>query len=385
VRKKDENMAAKRKTGVPIRDLGPGRGSRGRTRDGASFPSPATRGEVPGDYADVLGEIKQRIQKERLRVVMAANSAMVLLYWDIGNTILSRQQREGWGARIIDRLSADLRDAYPDMRGLSPRNLKYMRAFAAAWPDGQIVQETLARIPWFHHIALLEKLETAEERLWYARQSAASGWSHNILTHQIDARAHHRHGRALSNFKATLPPADSDMATQVFKDPYLFDFLGTADSRREREVEAALVDHIQRFLLELGSGFAFVGRQVHLEFASHDYYLDLLFYHLKLRAYVVVELKAVPFEPAFVGQLNMYLSAVDDLLRNGDDKPTIGLLLCRSKDKIVVEYALRDLQKPIGVAGWGTKIVEKLPADLKGSLPTVEEIEAELQPQRRGR
>jgi hypothetical protein len=202
------------------------------------------------------------------------------------------------------------------------------------------VQEPLARIPWFHHIALLEKLETPEDRLWYARQSAASGWSHNILAHQIEAGAHRRHGKALTNFKATLPPADSDMAAQVFKDPYLFDFLGTADPRREREVEAALV---------------------------------------------VVELKAVPFEPAFVGQLNMYLSAVDDLLRHRDDKPTIGLLLCRSKDKIVVEYALRDLKKPIGVAGWETKIVEKLPADLKGSLPTVEEIEAELGAERRRR
>jgi predicted nuclease of restriction endonuclease-like (RecB) superfamily len=247
------------------------------------------------------------------------------------------------------------------------------------------VQEPLAQLPWFHHIALLEKLETAEERLWYARQSAASGWSHNILLHQIEALVHRRQGKALTNFKATLPSVDSDMAAQVFKDPYLFDFLGTADPRREREVEAALVDHIQRFLLELGSGFAFVGRQVHLEFASHDYYLDLLFYHLRLRAYVVVELKAGPFEPAFVGQLNMYLSAVDDLLRHGDDKPTLGLLLCKSKDKIVVEYALRDLKKPIGVAGWETKIVEKLPADLKESLPTVEEIEAELGPKRRRR
>lgn len=188
----------------------------------------------------------------------------------------------------------------------------------------------------------------------------------------------HATARALTNFKATLPPADSDMAAQVFKDPYLFDFLGTADPRREREVEQALVDHIQRFLLELGSGFAFVGRQVQLAFASRDYFLDLLFYHLKLRCYVVIELKAVPFDPAFIGQINVYLSAVDDLLRHPGDKPTIGLLLCRSKDRIVVEYALRDLKKPIGVAGWETKIVEKLPANLKGSLPTVEELEAEL-------
>ena len=269
------------------------------------------------------------------------------------------------------------------MRGLSPRNLKYMRAFAAAWPHRAIVQEPLAQIPWSHQIALLEKLNAEDERLWYARQSAKFGWSHNVLALQIEHRAHQRHARAITNFKATLPPTDSDMAVQVFKDPYVFDFLGTADPRREREVEQALVDHIQRFLLELGSGFAFVGRQVHLEFTSHDYYLDLLFYHLKLRCYVVIELKAVPFEPGFVGKMNMYLSAVDDLLRHPDDKPTIGLLLCRSKDKIVVEYALRDLRKPIGVAEWETKIVDHLPENLKGSLPTVEEIEAELTPKRK--
>ena len=260
----------------------------------------------------------------------------------------------------------------------SPRNLKYMRAFAAAWPEWAIVQEALAQITWYHNVTLIEKLDSEADRLWYARQVVEHGWSRNILALQIDRCARARHGKALTNFNATLPPADSDLAAQVFKDPYLFDFLGTADPRREREVEQALVDHIQRFLLELGSGFAFVGRQVHLEFASHDYYLDLLFYHLKLRCYVVIELKAVPFEPGFTGQMNMYLSAVDDLLRHSDDKPTIGLLLCRAKDRFVVEYALRDLRKPIGVAGWETTLVEKLPEELKGSLPTVEEIEAEL-------
>ena len=254
-----------------------------------------------------------------------------------------------------------------------------MRSFAAAWPDRAFVQEPLAQIPWYHQIALLEKLSSTDQRLWYARQSARFGWSHNILALQIDGRAHERHGKAITNFKATMPPEGSDLAAQVFKDPYLFDFLGTADPRREREVEQALVDHIQHFLLELGSGFAFVGRQVHLELASCDYYIDLLFYHLKLRCYVVIELKAVAFEPGFTGQLNMYLSAVDDLLRHPDDKPTIGLLLCRSKDKLVAEYALRGLNKPIGVAEWETTLVEKLPAELKGSLPTVEEIEAELE------
>lgn len=215
-------------------------------------------------------------------------------------------------------------------------------------------------------------------RLWYARQTIVHGWSRNILALQIDNRAHERHGKAISNFRDTLPLVESDLATQVFKDPYLFDFLGTADPRREREVEQALVDHIQRFLLELGTGFAFVGRQVPLEVGDQDFLIDLLFYHLKLRCYVVVELKAVPFDPAFVGQLNLYLSAADDLLRHSDDQLTIGLLLCRQKHRVVVEYALRNLKRPIGVAEWETKLVEKLPKALKGALPTVEEIEAEL-------
>jgi len=264
------------------------------------------------------------------------------------------------------------------MDGLSSRNLLFMRSFAAAYPDMRIVKQLVSQLPWGHVIRLLQRIKDPDIRHWYVTESIAHGWSRNILEIQIDTCAHERQGKAITNFEATLPPAESDMASQVFKDPYLFDFLGTADPRREREVEQSLVDDIQRFLLELGAGFAFVGRQVHLEFASHDYYLDLLFYHLKLRCYVVVELKAVPFDPGFVGTMNMYLSAVDDLLRHIDDKPSIGLLLCRSKSKLVVEYALRNFKKPIGVAAWETKIVKKLPAEFKGSLPTVEEIEAEL-------
>ena len=372
-------MAARKKTKKPpVRAADPTHRSRGKTREGAFFPVSPPRAGLPRDYAETLSAIKRRILQERLRVVLAANSAMVLLYWEIGRMILDRQERAGWGARVIDRLAADLRGAFPDMKGFSPRNLKYMRAFAAAWPDRVIVQQVAAQIPWFHNCLLLDRVPDPTARNWYIRQVTEHGWSRNILTLQIDARAHRRHGKAITNFTGTLPPDDSDMAAQVFKDPYLFDFLGTADPRREREVEQALVDHIQRFLLELGSGFAFVGRQVQLAFASRDYFIDLLFYHLKLRCYVVIELKAVPFDPAFIGQINVYLSAVDDLLRHPDDKPTIGLLLCRSKDRIVVEYALRDLKKPIGVAGWETKIVEKLPENLKGSLPTVEELEAEL-------
>jgi len=310
---------------------------------------------------------------------------MVMLYWDIGRMILERQAQAGWGAKVIDRLARDLSQTFPDMRGLSPRNLKYMRAFAAAWPERAIVQEALARITWYHNLTLLERLEHAGQRLWYARQSLEHGWSRSVLALQIESRAHERQGRAQTNFPSALPPADSDMAAQVFKDPYLFDFLGTADPRREREVEQALIDHIQRFLLELGSGFAFVGRQVRLEVGGEEFYLDLLFYHLELRRYVLVELKAVPFEPAFVGQLNLYLSAADDQLRHPDDKPTIGLLLCREKNRLVVEYALRDLQKPIGVAQWETTIVKSLPKPLEGILPTVEEIEVGLGEARRGR
>jgi len=359
------------------------RRTRGRKRDDASFPVAPPRMGLPDSYAAVLDEIKRRIQAERLRTVMAANSAMAMLYWDIGRLILDRQEKEGWGARVIDRLSADLREAYPDMRGLSSRNLLFMRSFAAAYSDMQIVKQLVSQLPWGHIIRLLQRIKDPDMRHWYVTASMEHGWSRDVLELQIDAHAHERQGKAITNFKATLPPADSDMAAQVFKDPYLFDFLGTADPRREREVEQALVDHIQRFLLELGAGFAFVGRQVHLEFASNDYYLDLLFYHLKLRCYVVVELKVVPFDPGFVGTMNMYLSAVDDLLRHVDDKPSIGLLLCRSKNRLVVDYALRNFRKPIGVAEWETKIVKKLPAEFKGSLPTVEEIEAELMRKRR--
>lgn len=351
---------------------------RGRARSGVILPQPPPANELPASYGKLLVDLKQRISAERLRVVMSANAGMVLLYWEIGKAILKRQQAEGWGAKVIDRLSADLREAFPEMRGLSARNLKYMRKFADTWPDESIVQEALAQLPWYHNIALLEKCNAADERLWYARQAVENGWSHNILTLQIQSEAYNRQGNTVNNFAATLPPAESDMAAQVFNDPYLFDFIGTADPRREREVEQALVDHVQNFLLELGAGFAFVGRQVHLEFSSTDYYLDLLFYHLKLRCYVVVELKAVPFQPEFVGKLNLYLSAVDDLLRHPDDKLTIGLLLCKGKDRLIAEYALSGFTKPMGVADWEKQLTEKLPDDLKSSLPTVEEIEAEL-------
>ncbi len=381
-------MAGKNKAGKKLpRPATEGRCALGRARpDGrAIFPVAAPKSEVPSGYADALRELKARIQQARLRTVLAANAAMLQLYWDMGRTILARQAREGWGAKVIDRLSADLRDAFPDMSGLSPRNLRYMRDFALAWPELEIVQRLLPNLPWGQNVVLLDKVRDPQTRLWYAGQCVEHGWSRSILALQIERRLYARQGKAQNNFATTLPPAESDMAGQVFKDPYLFDFLGTADPRREREVEQALVDHIQRFLLELGSGFAFVGRQVLLEVGDQDFVVDLLFYHLKLRCYVVVELKAVAFDPGFVGQLNLYLSAADDLLRHPDDQQTIGLLLCRSKNELVVEYALRHLKRPVGVAEWETELVNKLPKALRGSLPTVEEIEAELAPKRRKR
>jgi len=354
------------------------RHSRGRTKEDALFPVAAPLSQLPSDYVTFFHQIKLRVQEERLKTVLAANSAMVLLYWDIGQSILERQKNEGWGAQVIDRLSVDLQRAFPEMRGFSPRNLKYMRAFAAAWPDRAIVQQVVAQIPWSHNCILLNKIHDKSLREWYIRKTIENGWSRNILTLQIDSRLHKRQGKAITNFPATLPSPESDLAAQAFKDPYLFDFLGTADPRREAEVEQALIDHIQDFLLELGVGFAFVGRQVHLEVGDQDFRIDLLFYHLKLRSFVVIELKAGRFEPEFIGQLNLYLSAVDDLLRHSDDKPTIGLLLCKSKNEIVVEYALRNLKKPIGIAEWETQLVKTLPKEFKGSLPAIEDLEKEL-------
>ncbi len=354
------------------------RAYRERVRDGASFPAPLSHADMPADYVATLTEIKERIRIERIRVAMSANATMVMMYWEIGRIILGRQEAEGWGAKVIDRLSADLREEFPDMQGISARNLLFMRAFADIYPDAEIVKQLVSQLPWGHVVHLIQRVKDPEARIWYARAAVADGWSRSILDLQIASQAHLRQGKSVNNFALTLPPADSDMAAQVFKDPYLFDFIGTADPRREREVEQALVDHVQKFLLELGAGFAFVGRQVHLEFSSKDYYLDLLFYHLKLRCYVTVELKAVPFEPEFVGKLNMYMGAVDDLLRHADDKPTIGLLLCKGKDRIIAEYALSGFTRPIGVADWKKQLTEALPADLKGSLPSVEEIEAEL-------
>lgn len=352
--------------------------ARGRARDEARFTAPPTSVDLPDAYGATLEEIKRHLQQARVRSVLAANTEVIAAYWQTGQIIVQRQLEQGWGAKVIDRLSSDLRQAFPGMEGLSARNLLSMKLLAQAFPAGVIAKQPVSQLPWGHIVRLLQMVKEPAMREFYIEQTISHGWSRSIMEMQIVQRLDLRLGKSQNNFHDTLPPIDSDLAAQVFKDPYLFDFLGIANPRREAEVEQALVDHIQKFLLELGAGFAFVGRQVHLEVGDQDFYLDLLFYHLKLRRYVVVELKARAFTAGDVGQLNLYLSAVDDLLRHPDDKSTIGLLLCRGQNKLVVEYALRGLDQSIAVAGWQTQLTETLPQDLEGSLPTVAEIEAEL-------
>ena len=351
----------------------------GKNKNGVIFPVAPSLSEMSDAYLKFIEEVKSEIQKKRISVVLNANSSMICLYWDIGRGILKKQEEEGWGAKIIDRIAKDLKDAFPEMSGFSPRNIKYMRKFAESWPDFEIVQRVVAQIPWRTNISLMDKLKDEESRIWYAYKVIENGWSKAILDLQIESKLMDRSGRSVNNFPAALPPEDSDMVNQVFKDPYLFDFLGTDMPRREIEIERQLTEHIQSFLLELGQGFAFVGRQVHLEVGGDDFYLDLLFYHLKLRCFVVVELKACDFEPGFISQLNMYQNVVNDVLRHPDDKPTIGLLLVKGKNETVVEYSLAGYQNPIGVAEWKNQMAKALPEELRSSLPSIEDIEKELE------
>lgn len=298
------------------------------------------------------------------------------MYWNLGKEIRARQQQEGWGTRIIDGLAEDLHRAFPEMQGLSPRNLKYMRAFAEAWPDEPIVQPTLAQLPWYHHIALSEKLKDPEQRLWYAQQTIEHGWSRNVLVHQIESGALQLQGKALTNFERTLPSPQSELAQQLLKDPYDFDFLAFGSEWRERDLERGLIEHIQRFFVGLGKGFAFVGNQYRLEIGGKDYYLDLLFYHLRLRCFIVIDLKVEEFRPEFAGKMNFYLSAVDDLLRHPEDTPSIGMILCKDKNAVTVEYALRDTQKPMGVAQY--RLTTTPPEPLLRELPTPEDVAKEF-------
>jgi predicted nuclease of restriction endonuclease-like (RecB) superfamily len=327
-------------------------------------------------YALLLASVKERIQSAQIRATVAVNRELVLLYWGIGKEILARQQEEGWGSKVVERLAKDLHAAFPHMRGLSRTNLLYMRSFAEAWPEESIVQQVVGQIPWGHNVRLLDLVKTTEERLWYAQAAVEHGWSRNVLAIQIESGLYRRQGKALTNFSRTLPAPQSDLAQQLLKDPYNFDFLTLSQDAQERDLELGLLDHIRKFLLELGVGFAFVGSQYPLEVGGDDFRIDLLFYHFKLRCFVVIDLKMTPFKPEYAGKMNFYLAAVDDMLKHPTDQPTIGLILCKGKNQIVVEYALRNTTTPMGIAEF--RHLERLPDELKGSLPTIEEIEAEL-------
>jgi predicted nuclease of restriction endonuclease-like (RecB) superfamily len=358
---------------------------------------------LPTGYPAFLADLKNRIRTAQVRAALAVNRELVALYWHIGRSIVERQQAEGWGRGVIDRLALDLKVEFPGLEGFSTSNISRMRTFFLSWggaPEisaqpvpklaaeksaqlvpksaGQEPPAAVLEIPWGHNVVLMFKLKDPVRRLWYARQVAANGWSRAMLVHWIESDLFARQGKAVTNFDKALPAPQSDLAAELIRDPYNFDFLTLRADAAERELETGLLAHIRKFLIELGAGFAFVGQQVHLEVDGEDFYIDLLFYHLKLRCYVVIDLKTGPFKPEYAGKMNFYLSAVDDRMRHADDKPSIGLILCKTRSKVVAEYALRDTAKPIGVARYVTKLVASLPARLKGQLPTVEELEKEL-------
>lgn len=349
---------------------------------------------VPVGFPNLLKEVKARIQQAQTRAILAANAELVRLYWDIGRLIDQRQRQEGWGAAVIPRLARELRNELPEVKGFSERNIKLMVQFAHEYPDtfapspviGQPAvaqlsavpkgQQLVAQIPWAHNVLLMQRVKEPAARFWYMHQILANGWSRNVLLAMIQSDAHRRQGKAITNFDQHLPAPQSDLARQTLKDPYIFDFLTLEEPFHERELEANLLHQLERFLLELGQGFAFVGRQLHLEVGDKDFYIDLLFYHLKLRCYVVIDLKTGVFKPEYAGKMNFYLSVVDDQLRHASDAPSIGLILCQDRNHIVAEYALRGVSKPIGISEY--ELTRALPPSLKSVLPTVEEIEAEL-------
>jgi len=414
-----------KKIGQPKRQSAKPNALARRSESPQPAPVKPARIKLPTGYAQLLEDLKARIRQAQVRAAVAANRELLALYWQIGKAIVQRQRVEGWGKAVIDRLAADIQSAFPGIKGFSPSNIWRMRAFYLTWKEqGKIsaqrvpksehdflpspapkskkkflapaVRESLdsnlaqpareleernlpplvAEITWAHNVILMERVKDLEERLWYAQQTLANGWSRNILALQIETGLYHRQGKAVTNFERTLPPAQSDLAQQTIKDPYVFDFLTLTKEATERDLERGLIEHIRKFLLELGVGFAYLGSQVPLTVGEDDFYLDLLFYHVRLRCYVIIELKEGEFKPEYAGKMNFYLSAVDDRMRHPDDQPSLGLILCRTKNRIIAEYALRDVRKPIGVADW--KLVETLPKNLRGSLPSIEELEAEL-------
>ncbi len=342
------------------------------------------------EYREFIKELKSRIQSAQLKAAVSVNQTMLQLYWDLAERIIARQQVSAWGDDILGQISRDLHSEFPDMKGFSLRNLHYMRQWyqfwsgtnsivqqAAAQLDNALyVQQLVSQIPWWHNVIIISKIKDQGEALFYVQQTIQNNWSRAVLTHHIESRLFQRNGKAVTNFKATLPAPQSDLAQQILKDPYNFDFLLLRKKHDEKELEDALIEHVTRFLLELGAGFSYIGRQYKLEVGGDEYYIDLLFYHTRLHCFVVIELKAVKFKPEFAGKLNFYVSAVDGILKTEQDNPTIGLIICKSKNDVVVEYALKDIHKPIGVSEY--LITKNLPIEFQSSLPSIEQIEAEL-------
>jgi len=329
-------------------------------------------------YEAFLTDLKHRIRTAQVKAAIAVNHELILLYWQIGMDILTRQQQEGWGTKVVERLAKDLKREFPDIKGFSSRNLKYMRAFAETYPDAQFVQQAAAQIPWFHHCVLMDRVKEAQTRLWYIQQTAENGWSRAVLEMQIESNLYQRQGGAVTNFARTLPPPQSDLAQQLLKDPYNFDFLTLGNAVQERDLERGLLAHIRDFLLEMGSGFSFVGSQYPLTIDGQEFRLDLLFYHLKLRCYVVIDLKTTEFQPEFSGKMNFYVAAVNATLRHPDDQPTIGIILCKSKRKMIAELSLQGMTQPIGISTHRIGTDVPIPEQLKGILPTVAQLEMEL-------
>jgi predicted nuclease of restriction endonuclease-like (RecB) superfamily len=356
-------------------------------------------------YADFLNDVKARIRKAQVKAVLSVNRELILLYWEIGHRLDAAQKWQGWGTAVVPKLAKDLRNDLPEVKGFSERNIGYMLAFAREYGPPPVLQQPVAKLssefplqpvsqipiltdepismktilpylPWGHNILLLEKAKDRSIRLWYAKKTLENGWSRNVLRIMIDSCAHDRQGKAITNFDAKLPPIQSDLARQTLKDPYIFDFLTLEQPFREQELETGLIQHLEKFLLELGSGFAFVGRQVHLEVGEEDFYIDLLFYHLKLRCFIVIELKTGSFKADYTGKMNFYLNVVDDRLRHPLDESSIGLILCQEKNRVLAEYALRGMTKAIGISEY--QITRALPKALRSSLPSIEEIETEL-------
>lgn len=330
-------------------------------------------------YVDFLSHLKEQILAARFRAASAVNQEAISLYWSIGKQILEKQVQANWGSKLIEQVSHDLQNAFPETHGYSVANLKRMRLFAQAYPDLEIGAQPVRQLPWGHIVVLLQKLKDTTERDWYVQKAIEEGWSRLTLQEKIKQTLYQRQGLAenkASNFLERLPSPQSALAHEILKNPYNFDFLMIADDAHEREIERELTKHITKFLLELGKGFAFVGTQVPLVVNEHEFFIDMLFYHLHLRSYIVIELKAKEFKPADAGQLNFYLTAIDRQMKHKDDNPSIGILLCRSRDKVLAEYALQDINKPIGISEY--ELTKAIPENLKTNLPTTQEIEDEL-------